>query len=93
MRSIKPPSKRGQLPNLESSYLANVSARVVRTFQGYAQNIEPDDKSFLAYVANYLAERHVEDPRLLPYSQLYKLVKSAIHEYLRIKDQDRPSRK
>jgi len=60
-------------------------------FQRYAQNIKPDDESFLIFISNYLAEQHVKDPKLLPYSQLYKLIKGGIREYIRIQERDRQS--
>jgi len=77
----------------QDSYLANVSARIVRTFQRYAQNIDPDDESFLTFISNYLSEKRVEDPKLLPYSQLYKLIRDGIREYLRLQEQERQPRK
>lgn len=81
------------MPNQDSLILTNVSARILRTFQRYAQNIKPDDESFLKFISNYLAERQVEDLKLLPYSQLYKLIKDGIHEYLRLQEQGQQSHK
>jgi len=66
----------------ESDYVAWTSARVVNSFQYYAQNIDPQDERFKAFICNYLAERHVEDARKLPYSQLYTVIKAGIREYL-----------
>jgi len=79
--------------NPDSSYLAQVTERVVKTFQRYAQNIKPDDESFLAFISDYLAERQVRDIKLLPYSELYKLIKDGIREYLRLQERGHQPRK
>lgn len=66
----------------QSDYVAWVSARVVRTFQYYAQNIDPQDEGFKAFISNYLAKKHVEDARKIPYSEVYKIIRAGIREYL-----------
>jgi len=84
-------SKCDQMTDTDS-YLSHISERVVRMFQRYEQNIKPE-QSFLAFISEYLAERHVKDPKALPYSQLYKLIKDGIREYLRLQERgNRPHR-
>jgi hypothetical protein len=61
-------------------------------FQRYAQNIKPGDKNFLAFISNHLREKDVGDPKLLPYSQIYRLVKEGIREYLRLQERERQQR-
>jgi hypothetical protein len=56
-------------------------------FERYVQNINPDDERFREFVSNYLEKKNVKDPRVLPYTELYKLIKEGIREYLR---QQRP---
>lgn len=69
------------------SYLSHISERVVRMFQRYEQNIKLE-QSFLTFISQYLAERQVKDPKALPYSQLYKLIKDGIREYLRLRERE-----
>lgn len=63
-------------------YLAQVSGRIVRMFQRYAQNIDPEDEGFLTFISDHLAQNSVKDPRMIPYSELYKQIKEGIREYL-----------
>ena len=74
------------------SYLIHITERVVKMFQRYAQNITLD-QSFLTFISHYLTERQVKDPRAVPYSQLYNLIKEGIHEYLRLQKRDQQPRK
>jgi len=73
-----------QLPDTDASYIAQASARIVRIFQRYAQNIDPESEHFLTFMTRYLAERNVKNPRAIPYSELYKQIKNGIREYLRL---------
>ncbi len=52
-------------------------------FEMYVRNINPDEERFNAFISNYLAERSVKDPQALPYSELYKVIKDGIREYLK----------
>ncbi len=52
-------------------------------FEMYVKNINPDEERFNAFISNYLAERGVKDPKALPYSELYKVIKDGIREYLK----------
>ena len=72
-----------RLPESDASYAAQVSARVVRMFQRYAQNINPEDERFLAFIDQYLASKNIKDPRGTPYAELYKHIKEGIQQYLR----------
>jgi len=72
-----------------SDYVAVVTARIVRMFQRYAQNIDPEDERFIAYISHYLIEKGVKDPKTLVYSDLYKLIKEGIRQYVR-KQETRP---
>ena len=69
-----------------------VNARVVRMFQRYAQNTDPEDERFVGYITHYLIEKGVKDPKSLVYSDLYKLIKEGIGQYLR-KQESRPAKK
>jgi hypothetical protein len=73
-----------QLPDSDASYIAQVSARIVRMFQRYARNIDPESEHFQMFITRYLAERNVKNPRATPYSELYKHIKNGIREYLRL---------
>jgi len=70
------------LPDTDDSYIFQASARIVRMFERYAQNIDPESEHFLAFITQYLAERGIKNPRGIPYSQLYKHIKNGIREYL-----------
>ncbi len=59
------------------------SARIVRMFERYAQNIDPEDERFHEFISDYLALKEVKDAKAIPYSELYKLIKEGIREYLR----------
>ena len=63
-------------------YLDRVSARIVRMFELYSANINPDDHSFQGFIRNYVASKEPKDPQTIPYSQLYKLIKEGIQEYI-----------
>ncbi len=52
-------------------------------FEMYVRNINPDEERFNAFISNYLAERGVKDPQTLPYSELYRVIKDGIREYLK----------
>jgi hypothetical protein len=69
-----------------------VTARIVRMFQRYAQNIDPEDERFIGHITHYLIEKGVKDPKSLVYSDLYKLIKEGIGQYLR-KQESRPAMK
>ena len=75
------------------SDLAHVSGRVVRVFQRYAQNINPEDKVFLSFIIDYLAQKNIRDPKAIPYSELYGHVKDGIREYLRQQESHKNQKK
>ncbi len=52
-------------------------------FEMYVRNINPDEERFNIFISNYLAGRGVKDPQTLPYSELYKVIKNGIREYLK----------
>jgi hypothetical protein len=72
------------LPDTDASYIAQASARIVRMFQRYAWNVDPESEHFLAFITQYLVERNVKNPTAIPYSELYKHIKNGIREYLRL---------
>ena len=49
-------------------------------FQRYAQNIDPENEHFLAFISNCLEENGVRNPRAILYSELYKQIKEAIRD-------------
>ncbi len=67
---------------LSDSYLDRVSARMVRMFELYSANINPDDQKFQEFIRKYVAGKEQKDPQTIPYSQLYKIVKEGIREYM-----------
>lgn len=52
-------------------------------FEMYSKNINPNDEQFNAFIAGYLEVKGVKDPQALPYSELYKVIKNGIREYLK----------
>lgn len=61
-------------------------------FERYRQNIDPGDERFIAFISRYLLERNVNDPKAVPYSELYRVIKAGIREYL-AQPQKRQSKK
>ena len=58
-------------------------------FELYSANINPDDQKFQEFVRNYVASKEPKDPQTIPYSQLYKLIKDGIREYINQKKERR----
>jgi predicted transcriptional regulator len=58
-------------------------------FERYICNINREEERFQAFLSNYIAEKGVKDIQALPYSELYKVIKEGIQEYLR-KQEPRP---
>jgi hypothetical protein len=83
------PKMCGRLSVTDSEYLARVSSRIVRMFERYIRNINPEEERFQGFLSNYIAEKGVKDIQALPYSELYKVIKQGIQEYLR-KQEPRP---
>jgi hypothetical protein len=52
-------------------------------FERYIRNINPEEQRFQAFLSNYIAEKGVKNIQLLPYAELYKVIKEGIREYLR----------
>jgi len=77
------------LAEADSSYIAQTSARIVRMFQLYAKNIDPESEPFLTFITQYLAEKNMKDPRAIPYPELYKHIKDGIRAYLRESESDK----
>jgi len=67
----------------DSTYLSRVSARIVRMFELYLSKIDAEDPQFRQFIADYAANKDVKNPETIPYSQLYKLVRSGIQEYIK----------
>ena len=65
-----------------SAYVTNVTKRIVRMFERYAENIDPDDEKFQAYVSNFLVENGVQNPESLPYVEFYRLIQKGIRKFL-----------
>jgi hypothetical protein len=76
---------------LSESYLDRVSARIVRMFELYSANINPDDQKFQEFIRHYVTSKDSKDPQTIPYSQLYKLIKEGIREYMSQK-KERPKK-
>lgn len=81
--SLQLTQKTGQMPvPLPDSYLDRVSARIVRMFELYSANINPDDQKFQEFIRQYVTSKDPKDPQTIPYSQLYKIVREGIREYM-----------
>ena len=72
------------MPETDDSYIAQATARIVRMFQRYAHNIDPESEHFLSFITQYLAEGGAKNPKAIPYSELYKRIKDGIREYLHL---------
>jgi hypothetical protein len=70
-------------PEGEVEYVARVAQRIVRMFQHYQQNIDPEDERFIGFIAQYLRDRNVRDPKAMKYSKLYGFIKEGIRAYLK----------
>ena len=68
---------------MADAYLNHVSSRIVRMFELYVGNIDPDDPDFQAFIQHYVAAKDDRNPATIPYSQLYAIIKEAIREYIR----------
>jgi len=64
------------------AYLVHVAGRIIRMFQYYAENVDPASREFQEYITKYLKEKTSTNAAALPYSQLYKLIKQGVEEYL-----------
>ena len=63
-------------------YLDRVSARIDRMFEFYSTAINPDDQKFQEFIRRYVASKEPKDPETIRYSQLYKIIKKGIREYI-----------
>jgi hypothetical protein len=52
-------------------------------FELYAQTVNPDEERFKAFISHYLAEKGVNNPETMRYSELYRLIKDGVREYLK----------
>jgi len=52
-------------------------------FEFYTRNIDPDDPVFQTYIKQYVSTRNSRSPNSIPYSDLYRMIKEGIREYLR----------
>lgn len=68
---------------MASPHVANVTRRIVRMFELYSEEIDPEDEEFLHFVSDFLAKNSPKNPETLPYSELYLLIQRAIREFLK----------
>lgn len=68
--------------HLSDTYLRHVSTRIVRMFELYLRNIDPDDANFQTYIQQCVSKKDPRKPDSIPYSELYKIVKDGIREYI-----------
>ena len=66
----------------EDEYVTQVASRIVRMFQHYQQNIDPQDERFVGFIAQYLRDRDVRASKAMKYFELYRLIKEGIRAYL-----------
>ena len=62
-------------------------------FERYAQNIDPESERFLTFISRYLTERKVDNPRTIPYQELYMVIKQGIRDYLGQMESDQEATK
>jgi len=67
---------------LVSTYVASVTKRIVRMFENYSENIDPNDEKFLGFVSDFLVKNGVKNPEDIPYVELYLLIQKAIRNFL-----------
>jgi hypothetical protein len=67
---------------LSDTYLRHVSTRVVRMFELYSRNIDPEDTEFQTYIQRYISAKDPRKPESIQYSELYKMIKEGIREYI-----------
>jgi hypothetical protein len=51
-------------------------------FELYSENIDPGNQNFQEFIRNYVATIEPKDPQTIPYSQLYKVIKEGIREFM-----------
>jgi len=51
-------------------------------FELYSRNVDPNDEHFQTFMKNYVAAKELKDPQTLAYSELYKILKEGIREYV-----------
>jgi len=68
---------------LSEAYLHHTVARIVRTFELYARTIDPDDPEFQTFIKQYVSKNETKNPESVPYSELYKIIREGIREYLK----------
>jgi len=67
---------------LSDAYIRHVSKRIVRMFEFYSRSVNPDDPKFQTYIKWYISTKDSRSPDSVPYSELYKMVKEGIREYI-----------
>ena len=68
---------------MSDSYLFHVTARTVRMFELYTKNIDPDSPEFQTFIKGYVELREKRDPESIPYSDLYRIIRAGIREYIK----------
>jgi hypothetical protein len=51
-------------------------------FELYSSSIDPNDADFQAYLRHYVSTKDQRVPDSIPYSELYKLIREGIREYI-----------
>jgi hypothetical protein len=70
----------------DSEYVLQISSRIVRMFEMYARNIDPQGEEFRGFISKYIADKGITDIHAVPYVELYRLIRRGIREYLRIQE-------
>lgn len=68
---------------LSDSYLLHVTDRIVRMFELYTHQIDPNDAKFQTFIKQFLQKSESRKPEAIPYSELYKIIREGIREYIR----------
>jgi hypothetical protein len=52
-------------------------------FELYISKINPEDRQFQQFISRYVTTQGVKDPEAITYSELYKVVRNGIREYVK----------
>ncbi len=62
-------------------------------FERYVQAVNPDEERFQTVISKYLSEKGIRESQALTYSELYKVIKEGIREYIRREESRSGSKK
>ena len=72
--------------------MLHVTDRIVRMFELYKRQIDPNDVKFQTFIKQFLQSREPRNPEAIPYSELYKILREGIREYIQQEEATRKRR-